>query len=481
MFQNSESPFRLSCLVVCAGLAAISTGVADSVAQTSPGQAEQAASGVRRLSLDECISIALRENSDILIAERRAERAGGVALSSWSTVLPTVSANVFNTSRFVRGEQVSEQTVQETRPDGSIGFVRSTVSSPGFAIPSYSAGITANQMIYNGGASWNIIKQAKQNARATELNADATENRTAMTVKQQYYNLLKAIRTHEVQLEQVKLSSEQLRQSETMYKLGTEAKVAVLTARANWGRSRIVLITQESAIRQAKAALNTSMGRPAAAPVDVVDMIDPETASFPAPMGLDAAISAAMDRNPDIRSSSAQVRTARLGKKVATGGLLPTVTAFFNYNRSNSELNRLFNNLGQNWSYNYGVSFSLSILNGTRTYGAISQARADYYIAEEGLEQQRRNTILAIEQSIAGLDAAHQIIAISRDAIEAAQESLRLEQSRYRVGTGRQLDVIDAQLRFTQARNDLIAALYDYKIAEASLDNAMGTTDYAVR
>ncbi|MBT5873833.1 MAG: TolC family protein [Candidatus Latescibacteria bacterium] len=56
-----------------------------------------------------------------------------------------------------------------------------------------------------------------------------------------------------------------------------------------------------------------------------------------------------------------------------------------------------------------------------------------------------------------------------------------VEQSRYRVGTGRQLDVIDAQLRFTQARNDLIAALYDYKIAEASLDNAMGTTDYAVR
>lgn len=464
-------PWIRQLLTISAVLLFSAAGV---TAQVTTAQDAHSPPSSEILTVDQCIDIALQRNSTVLIARGQVDQAEGTSLGSWSAVMPQISATLYNSSRTVLGQSVYSGTVQQTLPDGSVTFVKQDITRDGQTINSFSAGLSVDQTIYDGGASWNQIKQARQNARAVMLNETAAESQVALTVKQQYYNLLKVIRLYEVQEESVRLSAEQLRQSEAMYRLGSVAKADVLRARADLGGSRITLANQAALIRQAKAGLNTAMGRPMRTPLEIADMAETDTANFPAPLNVDQAIAEALQNNLDIMNSTAQTKIARLGKKIARGGLLPRISGFFNYSRSNSQIDRVYKNFNQNWNMSFGINVRLNILNGTQTYGDISRASAAFYIAEERLEQQKRQTILAIEQAAADLDAARQVIDLSRESIEAAEESLRLEQARYRVGTGRQLDVIDAQFRFIQARYNLVSALYDYKIAEATLDNAMG-------
>ena len=77
-------------------------------------------------------------------------------------------------------------------------------------------------------------------------------------------------------------------------------------------------------------------------------------------------------------------------------------------------------------------------------------------------------------RALLNLDTAREVISLSNDNIVAAEESLRLAEERYRVGSGTLLDVFTAQEALARAKSDLAGAQYDYLIAQATLDGALG-------
>lgn len=60
--------------------------------------------------------------------------------------------------------------------------------------------------------------------------------------------------------------------------------------------------------------------------------------------------------------------------------------------------------------------------------------------------------------------------------MQLAGQELRLAEERYNVGMGRLLEVLDAQVGFTQARSDEVRIRYDLTIALADLDRLTGAT-----
>ena len=72
------------------------------------------------------------------------------------------------------------------------------------------------------------------------------------------------------------------------------------------------------------------------------------------------------------------------------------------------------------------------------------------------------------------LKAARTRIEIARKAVEQAEENVRMVQSMYEVGTAANIDFMDAQLAHTSARFRAVNALYDFYIAEAELERALG-------
>ena len=134
----------------------------------------------------------------------------------------------------------------------------------------------------------------------------------------------------------------------------------------------------------------------------------------------------------------------------------------------------MYGTYDKNWRLSFNLNLSMPILNGTQTYAEISQAQTQQLIAEETLRQTRRTTTLTIRNALLDLDTSREVIALSGDNIAASEESLRLAEERYRVGSGTLLDVITAQEALARAKYELVGAQYDYLIAQAALDGALG-------
>jgi outer membrane protein len=114
------------------------------------------------------------------------------------------------------------------------------------------------------------------------------------------------------------------------------------------------------------------------------------------------------------------------------------------------------------------------LFQGLGTTYALRQAKANLRAAQANTEVLTLDITREVEQSCLDVNAAREVIRATRKAREAAAENLRLAAGRYKTGVGNIIEVTDAQVQFAQSDLNYVRALYDYKVAEARLDKAVG-------
>ncbi len=89
-------------------------------------------------------------------------------------------------------------------------------------------------------------------------------------------------------------------------------------------------------------------------------------------------------------------------------------------------------------------------------------------------ENLKLNIRLEAEQAYLSLREAEERIRVTEKAVVQAQENYELARGRYQVGVGSPLEITDAEVLLANARANHIQALYDYKVAAARIEKAMG-------
>jgi len=427
----------------------------------------------RPLTLEECVAIALQNNSVLRNAERRKQIAGTNVMSARSSVLPTVETSL-SSSRFRQGDRTLEGDVP-------VGFdpvtreaiyERRTLTQPGYSSNFHSAQLTISQLLFDFGASWNRIRQANASERSSADLYEASKQNTVLLVYQRYFGYLKELQLLPVYEDAVKSSDEQLKRTESMYEIGSVAQGDVFRARTALGNDRINLITQQNQVKNARALLNVAMGRPADAELRIVDIeAEPDTHKY----AMNEVLRVAVEKNPELQSYVDAMRSAELGRKVAKAAYLPSFFVSASYRRNHNEFNRVYSDFGKNWNGSIGISMRLNLFNGFADQANVERETLNYRIAEEEHIDRLRNLRLEVEQALLSLQAWKEITEINQDNLVSAQEDLRLAQERYRVGAGTLLDIINAQVNVTRAKSTLVRAKYDMMIARAQLQASMGT------
>lgn len=413
-------------------------------------------------TLEQCIQIALQNNPQIEIARKQVEVQEAALFGTYTEIMPTLNATIMGANRTTSGDRdiIVEGVVLR--------------EAPGSTRTNYRNGVFLNMNLYNGGRNWNTIRQARQETETEAFAQTSTENQVVVDVKTGYYGLLRALRLKEVQEENVRLNEEQLRRTQSMYEIGSVARVEVLQTTAALGAARITLHNREKDVLQARAGLANVMGIGSNEAFEIVDPLAGGALDTTALMSLQDALRLANLTNPAIQRDEGRIRSAMLGTKTARGSLWPTVSGNIGYSRTGVRFQDVYGTYDKNWNLSFGVNLSLPLLNGTQTYADISRAQAQQLIAEETLRQTRRTTSLTIRNALLDLETAREVITLSNDNILASEESLRLAEERYRVGSGTLLEVFTAQEALVRAKSDLAGAQYDYLIAQATLDGALG-------
>ena len=70
-----------------------------------------------------------------------------------------------------------------------------------------------------------------------------------------------------------------------------------------------------------------------------------------------------------------------------------------------------------------------------------------------------------------------EIIPLNQSVVSSAEEDLKLARERYSLGSATILEVLDAQVSLVRSNSNLINAVHDARVQEASLKAVLGTLD----
>jgi outer membrane protein len=80
-----------------------------------------------------------------------------------------------------------------------------------------------------------------------------------------------------------------------------------------------------------------------------------------------------------------------------------------------------------------------------------------------------------VRVALISLASARNQVTVAQEGLDLSQQELEQARRRYQAGVTNSVEVTDAQTRLDRARDNRIAALYNYNVARIDLATATGT------
>ena len=344
------------------------------------------------------------------------------------------------------------------------GAVRSAGNSGSF-IDIFSMGPTLNQLIYDFGRTANTVKINRENRSASEQDLQTTIQTVVLNVKQTYYGVLQALALIKVAEDTLDQNQKRLEQAKGFYEAGTRPKIEVTNAEVNLANVQLALIRAKNNYQVARATLNNAMGLRE----DLNFAIEESLEIKPKGIALEEILHSAYARRPEILQIKARQRSQEASVELARSSYYPTLSGNASNLYRTDRPPRDFV-----WDWSFGATLTVPIFSGFSTPNQIAEAKANLKNLEAQEETLRQNIRLEAEQAYLSRKEAMERITVTEKTLDQAKENYDLASGRYQVGVGQPLEITDAEVLLANARANHIQALYDFKVAEARIDKAMG-------
>lgn len=403
------------------------------------------------------------------------ERAIEIALTNHPSVFAGQGAVDVNRAR--KGQAESAYYPQIDANAGYTRFQPSTISTGTTTIgirraqesnsfEQYNTSISARQTLFDFGKTSTNVRIQKLNIEAAQADLANTEEQVILNVKQAYYNLLRAKRTRVVAEETIKQFEQHLEQAKAFYEVGTKPKFDVTKAEVDLSTARLSQISAENAVRIALVSLNNAMGVPDAPEYVIEDKLSFEKYH----MTVDEAMEKAYANRPELKSILAKKKASEEAIALARKGYYPFLTGNADWTWAGEG-----GNFASGDGWNAGVTLSIPIFSGFLTKNQVSEAKANLVILSASEESLRQTVLLEVQQNLLNLREAEERISTAELAERQGLENFEIATGRYAAGVGNPIEVTDAEVALANAKTSYIQALYDFKVARASLEKAMGT------
>jgi len=310
---------------------------------------------------------------------------------------------------------------------------------------------------------WRAARSGAEALRETE---STTRLDVVSTVRAAYFAARADRDLARVARETVANDRAHLAQAQALVEVGTQAPIAVATARAALASAQLALIQAENGYANAKTQLAQAMG------LETWDDFDVGDDTLPAVPGeegeLEPLLGEALRARPELASLSAQVRAEEQTKVADRTGYLPTVSARATYGAAGPRVN----DTTESWTA--GLSLTWSIFDGGLTHARVQEADANLDALRAQATALRTSIRVALEQAYLGVRAARSSVEAAKEAEASAREQLRLAEGRYQAGAGSILELQDAQLTLNNAAAQRVQAEYNLSAARSALLRALG-------
>jgi outer membrane protein len=404
------------------------------------------------LSLKECVALALRFNpalrSNLATVDAQKARVEQ-ALSAYYPQISLNTAYNWNTSNFV----------------SLGGAVRSYTYNWTF-IDVFSVGPTLNQTIYDFGRTSNSVKINRENVAASEQDLVTTRQTVILNVQQAYFGILQGQRLAEVAKDVVTQTQQHLDQAKGFYQAGTRPKIDVTKAEVDLANAQLALIQANNNLAVAQVTLNNAIGFTQSLTFPVEDILG----FTPREYRLEEIVKTAFDQRPEILQIKAKQRSQEAAVDLARSSYYPILSGNAQYLMRGYHMPN-----DMTWDMFFGAVLTIPIFSGFSSPNQVAEQRANLRNLISQEESLKLNIRLEAEQAYLSQKQSAEQVRVTEKAVGQAQENYDLASGRYQVGVGSPLEITDAEVQLANAKANYIQALYNYKVAEAKIEKAMGT------
>jgi outer membrane protein len=411
------------------------------------------------LGYETAVRIGLEQHPLVRKSKQSALAAGAVTEIAESKYYPELNAYAIQTGGTIRPLSAFNVAGAQNKPTSYVE----------------SAGVRADQLLYDFGQTAHRILAERAGQEATEKDILTSKALVILRVQQEYIRCVQQQRLVRIAEEMVRQRGILRDQIETFYKRELRSKLDLNLIAVELRNAEVQLVQAKNELRASFAGLNNAMGIKGAE-----DYTLEEKSSFDMPTaGLDALVQQAMNQRPEVLGSFDRIRQAQEQLNSAQALNLPTISALGMYgviHFSDAPTNQYAgSHPGQtNLWWGAGATLSVPIFTGFLIENRVAEAKQQRYKAEQRKEELSNRIALEVSESYFALQTAQQQIKVEEKEVEFSRSALRLAQERYRLGLASIVDVTTATTALLMAEVRLAESRYAVHASATALSYAVG-------
>lgn len=359
--------------------------------------------------------------------------------------------------------------VQKTRTNyATVGKlpVSATEESDHLGINTSQIGLTVTQQIFDGFQTLNNVRAAESNVYSERASLKATEIQTLLSAAQAYANIARDQEVVSIRKQNIEFLREQVSAANARLDVGEGTKTDVSLAQAQLAESQALLANAVFQLKQSQAVFVQIVGE---TPTGIKQA---KPISKEVPSSIDSAVATGWREHPQIIATMYAVDSAGFQVKSAEGAMLPgvVVQGQFSNNRGDSPLT----SLNDYNTTSITARLNVPIYQGGAEYGQIRQAKERLGQQRILLDSVRLEVQRTIVSGMAQYEAAQASISANLVQLRASTEARDGVLEERKVGQATTLDVLDAQAKVLEAKENLVSSQRDAVVASYAIVAAMG-------
>jgi outer membrane protein len=406
-----------------------------------------------RLTLDQAVGLALKQNTTAQIAILQAAQSEQDKNISRADLLPQASATISDEAQKVNlRAEFGGRTPFPGFPK-TLGPYQLFSAGPTFGMPVFDLTL------------WRRYQAARNTLNASKANSLSTREQVILLVVSQYIGTLRAMANVEASQSRVNLAQALYDQAADLQKEGVGTGIDTLRANVELQNEKQRLIEAENDRETSLFALSRLLNLDPRQAIELADSLS----FFETPQPeVETSIDYALTERQEWKALEAQIKSAAYEKKASQDSRLPSLRFDGNFAYFGTSGNTALP------IYTYEASVNMPLFTGGRIHAEI--VRADLEIKR--LEQQRddlRNQIaLDVKTALLNLQSARSEVQVANLGVQLSKEEVDQARDRFKAGVANNIEVIQAQDSLSRANDNQIAALYRFNQARADLARSMG-------
>jgi outer membrane protein TolC len=445
--------FFAAAMAVFAFLIGGATAKAQNAAVTGSVPSGLASDQVLQLTLRDAIKMSLRYNLGAIEGGENVQIARGQRLLALSNLLPQVSAGA---SENVQQVNLGTFGLSALKLQGI-----PTVVGP-FGYSSVDGSVSQTLFSYESIQRFRAARTAEQ---AAQLSYQDILDVVTLTVGNAYLQIIEGD-------SRIAAQEAQVQNARALYDRAVDQVQAGTAPRIEATRTEVQLHTEEynlsiarNNFEVAKLALGRAIGLPLGQQFELADALPYSDIS---PHNVDEALQIAYKSRSDFRSALASQKAAAQTLSATKGERYPVVAVNGDY----GDLGPTFGHSHGDFTFQAGIRVPL--FTGGRIKGDITQAESELRKRKAEAENIRGQIDYSVRTAFLNLNAAKEQVAVAKQNVELANESLARSKDRFTSGVTDSVEVVQAEQALASANDQYITSLYNHNFSKLSLARALG-------